>query len=230
MPSGTTELPFEFTVEPLPGQKLFETYHGVFVNVQYSIAVNIPRGMMAKDLKKSCEFYVEVPTGPGKNKPAPVPFTITPDSLQNVKKSALDGIPQFRITGKLDTAVVAINAPFTGELTVNECSAPIKSIEIQLVRVETTGSSEGFAKEATEIQNVQLGDGDTCRNLTIPIYMILPRLFTCPTVGGSSRTFKIEFEVNLVVLFDDGHLISECFPIKIFRPGKEGAKGGDNDE
>jgi hypothetical protein len=204
-----------------PGVRIrYETYHGVFVNVMYQITVDITRPMLAKNLKKTLEFIVEIPTE--KNfKPTPVPFTVTPESLENVKKSSLVEVPQFRITGRLDSAVCPINAPFTGELTVNECSSPIKSIEVQLVRVETTGSSEGFAKEATEIQNVQLADGDVCRNLTLPIYMIFPRLFVCPT--ASTRTWKTEFEVNIVILFQDGYLVTENHPIKVIRLAQEPA-------
>ena len=33
-------------------------------------------------------------------------------------------------------------------------------------------------RAATEIQNIQIADGDVCRNLVIPIYMVFPRLFT----------------------------------------------------
>jgi hypothetical protein len=51
--------------------------------------------------------------------------------------------------------------------------------------------------------------------LPIPIYMIFPRLFTCPTV--TVRTFKIQFEVNLIVQFCDGYQITENFPIQIYR-------------
>ena len=69
--------------------------------------------------------------------------------------------------------------------------------------------------KATEIQNIQIADGDVCRNFKIPIYMIFPRLFTCPTL--STRTFKIEFEVNIVMLLENGHLISENFPIQLVR-------------
>ena len=69
--------------------------------------------------------------------------------------------------------------------------------------------------------------------------MIFPRLFTCLTV--STRTFKVDFEVNLVVLFSDGHLLTENFPLKIVRhkeagPGPSGpsaslgAKGGAEDD
>jgi hypothetical protein len=68
---------------------------------------------------------------------------------------------------------------------------------------------------ATEIQNIQIADGDVCRNLVIPIYMVFPRLFTCPSVAA--KTFAVEFEVNLVVVFQDSHLITENFPIKLYR-------------
>ena len=29
--------------------------------------------------------------------------------------------------------------------------------------------------------------------------------------------FKVEFEVNLVILFSDGHLLTENFPLKLIR-------------
>jgi len=42
---------------------------------------------------------------------------------------------------------------------------------------------------ATEIQNIQIADGDVCRGVSIPIYMVFPRLFTCPTL--STNNFKV---------------------------------------
>ena len=36
--------------------------------------------------------------------------------------------------------------------------------------------------------------GDPCRGLPLPVHMIFPRLFTCPTV--TVRTFKVQFEVR----------------------------------
>ena len=42
---------------------------------------------------------------------------------------------------------------------------------------------------ATEIQNIQIADGDVCRGLSIPIFMIFPRLFTCPTL--TTNNFKV---------------------------------------
>jgi len=214
LPDGITELPFEFKLEPMPDVSLYETYHGVFVNIQYVLTVDITRPVMYRNLQKKLEFIVEVRT---KEKLAdtPVEFTIEPDNLENVKKSSLKKIPRFKIVGKLENACCYINKPLLGHLAIEESDAEIKSIELQLVRVETCGCADGFAKEATEIQNIQIADGNVAKGLKVPIYMVFPRLFTCPTVAA--RTFKIEFEVNLVVMLQDGHLISENFPIRLIR-------------
>jgi len=213
-PDGITEIPFEFKLEPLPGQQLFDTYHGVFVNIQYTLQVDIIRGLLAKNLQARMEFIIEAPTiEPLKE--TPVAFVIKPERLENIKKSALDKVPKFHITGSLKSAVLPINKPLVGEVIVHECDAEIKSIELQLIRVETCGCAEGFAKESTEIQNIQIAEGNVSRGLSVPIYMVFPRLFTCQSV--SARTFKIEFEVNLVVVLADGLMISENIPIKLTR-------------
>lgn len=51
------------------------------------------------------------------------------------------------------------------------------------------GCAEGYARDATEIQNIQIADGDVCRGLSVPIHMVFPRLFTCPTL--ETTNFKV---------------------------------------
>jgi len=211
---GVSEIPFEFKLEPLSGQELYETYHGVFVSIGYTLTCDIVRSVFAKNIQKKMEFIVEVPTSQPYKKNE-VAFEVTPTDLDNIRQNTVAKVPHFLISGTIRSAVCEINKPFMGELVIKESSAPIRSIELQLVRVETCGCADGFAKEATEIQNIQICDGDVCRGLTIPIYMLFPRLFTCPTIAA--RTFKIEFEVNLVVMFNDGHLLSQNFPITLTR-------------
>jgi len=124
-------------------------------------------------------------------------------------------VPDFRVTGKIDTVNCSITKPFSGEVTVERSAATIRSIELQLVRVETCGCAEGYARDPTEIQNIQIAEGDVCRGIALPIYMVFPRLFTCPTLSTSN--FKVEFEVNIVIVFQDDHLVTENFPIKLTR-------------
>ena len=48
-------------------------------------------------------------------------------------------MPKFLVRGKLDATNCVISQPLTGELVVENSDVPIKSIELQLVRVETCG-------------------------------------------------------------------------------------------
>ena len=59
----------------------------------------------------------------------------------------------------------------------------------------TVGCAEGYARDATEIQNIQIAEGDVCHGLPIPIYMVFPRLFTCPTLETTN------FKVGKLALF-----------------------------
>ncbi|XP_041470549.1 vacuolar protein sorting-associated protein 26C-like [Lytechinus variegatus] len=213
IPAGKTEIPFEVPLKAKLNKTLYETYHGVFVNVQYTLKAQVKRSLLAKDLVKTIEFIIEYRDQKVKAELKPVPFTITPQSLQNVKDKT--SLPNFSIKGRLDSASCCIKNPLTGHVIIEQCNAPIKSVEIQLVRVETCGCAEGYARDATEIQNIQIGEGNICRGLTIPMYMVFPRLFTCPTLATSN--FKVEFEINLVVVLHDDHLITENFPIVLTR-------------
>ncbi|XP_071548774.1 vacuolar protein sorting-associated protein 26C isoform X2 [Panulirus ornatus] len=215
IPPGQTEIPFELPLSPRSSSKtLYETYHGLYVIVQYSLRCDIKRSLLAKDVSKLQEFIVEYrPSNGETDEKKAVKFEIRPETLQNVRDRAR--IPQFLVRGHLDSAVFPLSKPLTGELTVCECERGISSIELQLVRVETCGSAEGHTKEASEIQNIQIGEGDVCRGMAIPVYMVFPRLFTCATTIAPN--FKIEFELSIVIIFDNDHLVVETFPIKLTR-------------
>ena len=82
VPDGVTEFPFEFEMEPVVGQsKLYETYHGVYVTVHTFLSVYTR--YVKKNLTADLEFIVECP-GLGDSPPEPVPFDITPGTLENV--------------------------------------------------------------------------------------------------------------------------------------------------
>jgi hypothetical protein len=60
----------------------------------------------------------------------------------------------FRITGRVATRC-ALSEPITGELTVDSSTVPIRSIELQLLRVESVNAGEKMATETSEIQSTQ---------------------------------------------------------------------------
>lgn len=213
--AGINEIDFEFTMKSKQGDKLFETYHGVFVSITYFVKCELKRKFLAKDCLTKIQFFMQNHPQPIERvAQVPVHFSISPETLQKSSKERIS-IPRFLITGTLDSKVCCLSKPFNGFITIHHSEIPIKSIEIQLVRVETCGCAEGYSKDATEIQNLQIADGNVCPKIHIPIYMTFPRLFTCPSL--QTRNFKINFELNLCIVFKDDYLITENFPLELFR-------------
>jgi len=203
---GKTEFPFHIALEPSKGglvDSLYESYHGAYVNIQYSVGVEISRGYLMRPISSTAEFIVEgqrVRVPRAHVAPEAVNFYITQDTQKHILAPVLRS-GGFRITGRVATRC-ALSEPITGELTVDSSTVPIRSIDLQLLRVESVNAGEKMATETSEIQSTQVADGDICRGLTMPIYMVLPRLFTCPTL--SAGAFSLEFELSIVVTFDVG--------------------------
>lgn len=61
IPSGLTEIPFEIPFVACRNRKIFETYHGVYVNIRYKLKCDIRRGFLGKNECKEVEFLVELP-------------------------------------------------------------------------------------------------------------------------------------------------------------------------
>jgi hypothetical protein len=220
--------------------KLYATYHGQYLSVKYRINAEMKMGFFSRDAKKTTEFIVYNPGQGFQMKHVELEqaislldkgksdanttnvlqqfrkdFDMQPSKLQNVRKSLIGIVPDYHIVGHLTTVDCNIGRPFTGELRVLRTAVNIKSIELQLVRVESCAVADGtMIREPTEIQNLQLADGNVSTDFTIPIFMIFPRLFTCPTL--ITPDCRVEFEVNLIILFTDGHQITENVPLRLY--------------
>lgn len=116
LPPGFSELAFEF---PLTCNKepkiLYETYHGIFININYMIKCDIKRSFLAKSVQKSQQFVIQYKPKQ-KLPPTEVNFTISPETLQKTGKERIS-IPRFLITGHLDTVDCCITKPFTGHVS-----------------------------------------------------------------------------------------------------------------
>ncbi|KAL2461773.1 Vacuolar protein sorting-associated protein [Abeliophyllum distichum] len=200
---GTTEIPFFVTLKDLKEEnreKFYDTYHGSNVNIQYLVTVDVVRGYLHKSLSATVEFIIESENDNFPVKPVSpemVFFYITQDTqkhplLPEIKAGG------FRVTGKICTQCSLLD-PIVGELTVEASAVPVQSIDIHILRVESILIGEKIATESSLIQTTQIADGDVCRSMTLPIYVILPRLLTCPTIFAGP--FSVEFKVSIVITF-----------------------------
>lgn len=142
IPAGRTEIPFEVPLQPKPNKTLYETYHGVFVNISYNLHCDIKRSFLSKDLQKNQQFLIQYRPRPSEA-PRPVVFCISPESLV----SGGTGAPSFLLRGKFDTTRCSVSKSLTGYIVLERCEIQIRSIELQLVRVETCGCAEGYARD-----------------------------------------------------------------------------------
>ncbi|KAL8056621.1 hypothetical protein ABFX02_04G130600 [Erythranthe guttata] len=201
--SGITEIPFSVILKDPKEEnleKFYETFHGGNISIQYLITVDVVRGYLHKSLSATTEFIVESEKDNLPQKPVS-PETVIFYITQDTQKHAL--LPElksggFRVTGKICTQCSLVD-PLVGELTVEKSAIPIQSIDIHLLRVESILIGDRISTESTLMQTTQIADGDVCRGLTLPIYIILPRLLTCPTIFAGP--FSIEFKVSIVITF-----------------------------
>ncbi|QCD92302.1 Vacuolar protein sorting protein 26 related [Vigna unguiculata] len=200
---GTTEIPFSMNLRQKDEnlERFYETFHGANISIQYLVSVDIPRGYLHKSLSATTEFIVESDKADLLQRPLSpemVIFYITQDTQRHPLLHELKS-GGFRVTGKISTQC-SLSGTISGELTVEASAVPIQAIDIQLFRVESILLGEKIVTETSLIQTTQASDdGDVCRYLTLPIYVILPRLVTCPTTLAGP--FSIEFKVAIVISF-----------------------------
>jgi hypothetical protein len=116
----------------------------------------------------------------------------------------------------IDNTNCDLNDFFNGYIIIKESEISIKSIELQFIRNEAVTLSTGeVLNENSEIQNLQVGDGDVNRDVEIPLFMIFPRNFCCATLD--SKIAKISFEMNIILVLINGYVITENFPINTWR-------------
>lgn len=219
LPAGSVELPFQFTLASQnPKAPLQETYQGVYVSSLYSASATVSH-FVGKTTSDTQTLYVIVP---GQGYPNTqqiaedhgVPFRLSQENIRTRKING-DRIPKFLVEGKFDRFYNDIDIPLAGWINVRHCEVRITSLELQFIRVEAAATADGVAREATEIQNIQIGDGDVMRGMDIPIYMFFPRWYTSPNLKLSNM--KAEFEVNIVITLEDQNQITQNTPIRLYR-------------
>ena len=221
---GNNQCRFKFPLTTQSCQEkysfLYESYKGAVVNINYEIHAEAKvDGKEFVSNKK--QIFVLVP-GQGINpkfgrKRASYKFTLDPSKIEIVKIEKTQ-MPTFNIECFLENINCCIDKPFNGFCNIKDCSIDIKSVELQFLRNETVLNPEfkGLT-ENSEIQNLQIGDGNVIRNLEIPVFMIFPRNFCCANL--ETKDAAISFEMNLIIVLVNGFVIMENFPINLWRGG-----------
>lgn len=185
------------------------------MQIHYHLIAEVKSLKYFKESKKE-QIYINVP-GMGVRKDmstkiASYHFNMTPETVQT-NMIPKDRMPKFNIECHIDNINCDINQSFNGFCVVHDCSIPIKSIELQFIRNEyLTGSG---MKEESEIQNLQVGDGDVNRDLEIPLFMLFPRNFCC--ANQECKDFKVSFDIAVHIVLTNAIVISYYVPLNLWR-------------
>ena len=219
LPDGEVEMPFAFPLVPTdPGLALRDTYQGVYVTSLYLAVATMTRSLGKNVKSDTIPFNVMCP---GQSMPdvktlandPGVSFSMNSESIR--KSSKVDNPPRFFMEGKLDRLYNDVEVPLSGSICIHECEFKIASVEIQLVRVEFCATKDLVAKEHTEIQNIQIGDGDVQRGVEIPIYMMFPRWYTAPML--QEKHMRVDFDIHVVVTSQDRFQVKQPLSMKLYR-------------
>lgn len=209
---------FSFPLIPEENDHFYESYKGVVLSIYYEINANVKINNIEEFSSEKLRIEILVPgMGIKKNfgcKLVPYYFTLTPKNIED-NKLQNEKLPDFNIECFINNINCNFNKPFDGYIIIHNCNVEIKSIELQFLRHEEAEISGSKINETTEIQNLQIGDGDVNKNVEIPLFMIFPKTFSCASID--TPIFKLSFEINVMIVLVNGIIITDNFPVNIWR-------------
>ncbi len=213
--NAVTKLPLKLYLTSSNDNELIESYQGVIVSISYELSILYNDVKMSDNIK----VYIFYP-GQGvktqlKQKIIPYDFTITESSIEKVKIEN-GKIPKFKLICHIDSLNVDIGKELNGWIKVINCDLPIKSLELQFVRIEkVTLPNDDVINEVSEIQNLQIGDGEVLLDNEISLNMLFPRHFCCASI--ENNVVKLNFDINIILVLSNGFIITENVPLNCYR-------------
>lgn len=103
-------IPFNIVLEKSLSIELFETYHGVNINVRYILCANIKRKLLRMISSPPTEIFVESRPLQDEKRPQ----NITKEFLLTPKSDLVNNNIDFEIKGRLDSTSFPMEKPVTG--------------------------------------------------------------------------------------------------------------------
>lgn len=150
-----------------------------------------------------------------KSKVIPYEFDIKPSTIEKIKIENTK-IPNFLLKCRVDNTNVDVGKELNGWIKVINCEIPIKSLELQFVRNEKVTFPTGeMVNEVSEIQNLQIGDGEVLLDNEISLNMLFPRHFCCAAID--TNIVKLSFDINIILVMNNGYVVTENVPLNCWR-------------
>jgi len=168
--------------------KPHESYNGINISLNYYIRVTINRNMTTNITKQS-ELWVRS-------------FTKPPESNTSIKMEV--GIEDcLHIEFEYNKSKYHLKDVIIGKIYFLLVRLKIKSMNISLIKKETTGSGLDMYNENKTLTKFEIMDGAPVRGEAIPVRLFLGGFELTPTYKDVANKFSVTYILNLVLVDED---------------------------
>jgi len=195
--------------------RLYETYSGVNISLNYFLKVVIARNMNT-NINKQIEFWQQTYQNP-------------PDSNSNIKMEV--GIEDcLHIEFEYNRSKYHLKDVIIGKIYFLLVRLKIKSMNISLIKRETTGSGLDMYNENKTLSKFEIMDGAPVRGEAIPVRLFLGGFELTPTYKDVANKFSVSYILNLVLVDEDDRRYFKQREIFLWRkPDRKNAKKKDGE-
>ncbi|CAO3650031.1 unnamed protein product [Mucor fragilis] len=193
-----TEFDFEFNNV----EKQFECFYGVNVRLRYYISLEIARKFSNIVRERDIWVYAH-PT---------LPLEIATNKKMEV------GIEDcLHIEFEYNKDKYHLRDVIVGRILFYLIRIKIKTMELSIIKRETTGSMPNLYNESENITKFEIMDGAPIKGETIPIRLFLGGYELGPTFQEINKKFSVRYYLNLVLVDEDNRRYFKQHEIFMYR-------------
>jgi hypothetical protein len=169
-------------------------------------------GLAKRTLSASAEVAVKCPAPATRAKPRPHRLRLTRD-LAPAELARL--LPRVDVCVDLPDVEWDVDADLRGTVLVRQSEGELEAVNLQLVRFEQVAWDEEDIWEESEVQTVQLCQGNVPAMRVVPFSVSFPRFVCAPTVARPE--FAVTYALRALLVLRSGHVISDAVAVVLRR-------------
>ncbi|KAG2220671.1 hypothetical protein INT45_008214 [Circinella minor] len=182
-------------------EKQYECYHGINVKLRYFVRVTISRRLA--DLVNEKDIWV-------------YSYRMPTDINNSIKMEV--GIEDcLHIEFEYNKSKYHLKDVIVGKIYFLLVRIKIKTMELAIIRRETTGAAPNLYNESETVTKFEIMDGAPVRGEAIPIRLFLGGFELAPTFRDVNKKFSTRYYLNLVLIDEENRRYFKQQEITMFR-------------
>ncbi|KAI8329333.1 putative PEP8-vacuolar protein sorting/targeting protein [Chlamydoabsidia padenii] len=182
-------------------EKQYECYNGVNVRLRYYVRLTVARRMA--DLIREKDMWV-------------YSYRMPTEVSSSIKMEV--GIEDcLHIEFEYNKSKYYLKDVIVGKIYFLLVRIKIKTMELSIIRRETTGAAPNVYNESETVTRFEIMDGAPVRGETIPIRLFLGGFELAPTFRDVNKKFSTRYYLNLVLIDEENRRYFKQQEITMFR-------------